>query len=120
MRVELPAGDGAVHPAVVAAAAAASATAVVRVEEGVDGAAPRRAAAALRRHRAVPVVGGDALAAVAARQRRALRHGAIRLEHKGNYYLKTHYYFTTGHKGGKGVKALLLIYVDSLYIIATH
>ena len=76
VRVELPAGDGAVHPAVVAAAA------VVRVEEGVDGAAPRRPPPALRSHRPVPGVRGDALAAVAARQRGALGHGAIRLQQR--------------------------------------
>ena len=76
VRVELPAGDGAVHPAVVAAAA------VVRVEEGVDGAAPRRPPPALRGHRPVPGVRGDALAAVAARQRGALGHGAIRLQQR--------------------------------------
>ena len=46
MRVELPAGYGAVHPAVIAAVAAAAA-AVVRVEEGVDGAAPLRPPPAL-------------------------------------------------------------------------
>ena len=74
--VELPAGDGSAHPAVVAAAAAA----VVRVEEGVDGAAARRAPPALRRHRAVLVVGGHALAPVAARQRGPLGHGAVRLK----------------------------------------
>ena len=75
VRVELPAGDGSAHPAVVAAAAA-----VVRVEEGVDGAAARRAPPALRRHRAVLVVGGHALAPVAARQRGPLGHGAVRLK----------------------------------------
>ena len=81
VRVEVAARDGAVHPAVVAAAA------VVRVEQRVDGAAPLRPpagpAAAAGRNPG-PSVGRDALPSVTARQRRAFRHGAIRLEQAEN------------------------------------
>ena len=58
MRVELPAGYGAVHPAVVAAVATAAAAAVVRVEEGVDGAAPLRPPPALCVGRVIRIVYG--------------------------------------------------------------